>query len=128
MANPIEYATYINDLTDSMLEHRAKLNKEQLHRIGLINHRAVEFITGYMRNEAIPAPALLQYLSVDAQEPLRAILGNCKKMLSGQCGDMEADYAEAVNEIQQCVYEMVDEIQQLCHDLRQFMATIGMEL
>jgi hypothetical protein len=127
MNNPIEHATYIIDLTNAMTEQREGLNKEQFHRIGLINHRTVEFVTGYLQNETLSAPALLQYLTQHAQEPLRAVLGNCKKMLSGQCGDMETDYVEAVTEIRDCVYAMVEEIQQLCHDLKEFMVTIGME-
>lgn len=127
MANTIDYAAYIIDLTNAMLEHRQGLNKEQLHRINLINHGSVEFVTGYMQHETISAPVLLNYLTHDAQRPLRAILGNCKKMLSGQCGDLHVDYAEGIDEIHDCVYSMVDEIQQLCQDLRQFMATIGIE-
>jgi hypothetical protein len=126
MANPIEYATYVIDLTNAMIEHPQGLNKEQFHRVGLINHRTVEFVTGYLQNECLSAPALLQYLTY-TQEPLRAILGNCKRMLSGQCGAMDADYVEAIQEIFDCVRAMVDDIQQLCHDLKEFMATIGME-
>ena len=127
MPNPIEYATYIIDLTDAMMEHRKGLNAEQFHRIGLINHRAVQFITLFMQKESVSAPALLQYLTEDAQEPLRSIRGNCKKMMSGEYGEFEPDYAEAIQEIYDCVYEMVGDVQQLCRDLKQFMAAIGIE-
>ncbi|MDQ7025529.1 MAG: hypothetical protein Q9P44_08220 [Anaerolineae bacterium] len=127
MASTIDYAAYIIDLTNAMLEHRQGLSKEQFHRINFINHGAVEFVTGYMQHETLSAPALLQYLTHDAQRPLRAILGNCKKLLDGQCGVLHVDYAEGVGEIHDCVFSMVDEIQQLCRDLQQFMATIGIE-
>jgi hypothetical protein len=127
MPSPIEYASYIIDLTNAMMEHRQGLNKDQFHRIGLINHRAVQFITNFMQKESISAPALLQYLTEEAQEPLRSIRGNCKKMLAGEYGEFEDDFAEAIEEIHTCVYEMVDDIRQLCHDLKQFMVTIGME-
>jgi hypothetical protein len=127
MPNPIEYASHIIDLTNAMMEYRQELNEDQFYRINLVNHRAVQFITNYMRKESVSAPALLQYLTEEAQEPLRSIRGNCKKMLAGEYGVFDADYAEAIQEIHTCVYEMVDDIKQLCRDLKQFMATIGME-
>jgi hypothetical protein len=127
MPSPIEYATYIIDLTHAMMEQHSGLNADQFHRIGLVNHHAVDFITKFMQKENISAPALLQYLTEDAQEPLRSIRGNCKKMLAGQYGEFEADYNEAIQEIYDCVLEMVEDIRQLCHDLKHFMASMGME-
>jgi hypothetical protein len=127
MPNPIEYASYIIDLTNAMMGHQQGLSHEQFYRINLINHRAVTFITTYMQKENISAFALLEYLSEDAQQPLRSIRGNCKKMLAGEFGNFDDDYVEAIEEIRACAHEMVYDIQQSCRDLRQFMATIGMD-
>lgn len=125
MGQTVDYGAYIIDLTDAMLEHGQGLTDAQIQRLQMINRRAVDFVTLYMRNEDGSAPDLLNFLSHDAQTPLRIIMGCSQMLLSGQCGPLRPVYAEAVDEIYECVCSMIADVQQMRMDLQTFMEAIG---
>lgn len=126
MSELMEYSAYIIDLTGAMLENSEGLNDAQGQRILMMNRRAVDFVTEYLQYESASADRLLSYLNHDAQNPLRIILGNSQMLLSGNCGELQTDYAEAVQEIYDCVFAIVEEVQQMRLDLQNFMESIGM--
>jgi len=128
MATTIDYAAHIIDLSDAMLEHREGLNDEQFKRVSVINRATVDFVTEFMQYETTSAPALLNYLTNQAARPLRAVMKNAKMMLIGECGAMENDYAEAVQEIFDCGRVIIEDVHHLRDDLQEFMKSIGMEV
>jgi len=126
MSELMDYGAYIIDLSNAMLDHPESLNDQQGQRIQMIHRRAVDFVTEFLQHENASADRLLEYLNHDAQTPLRIILGNSQMLLSGNCGELAVDYQEAVQEIYDCVFAIVEEVQQMRLDLQNFMESIGM--
>lgn len=127
MASAVEYATYIIDLTDAMLEHRQGLNEPQVQRLQMIQRRTVDFLTDYMQHESSSLSNLLSYLGDEAPKPLRIIMGCCDMLLSGNYGVMQPAYLEAVQEILDCGYEIQNEVEEMYENLRDFMQNMGMQ-
>ena len=126
MAEVVEYASYIIDLSMAMLEHQAALNDKQVHALSIIQQRAVDFLTEYMRHESSALPELLLYLGNLAQNPLKVIINCCEMLLTGQQGLIVDAYAEAFSEISDCADGILAEIQDMHSHLQDLMSNLGM--
>jgi hypothetical protein len=127
MTNTAEYATYIIDLTDAMLNHRRGLSPQQINHLETIQRRAVEFITSFFLHEKADLDTLHNYLSYDAIQPISIIIGYSEYMLIGAAENMLPTYREAVEELRDCGYALRDDIQDMLADLLEFMENIGYE-
>lgn len=126
MTNAVEYATYIIDLSNAMLEHRLGLSDSQAQRLLMIHRKSVDFLTDYMQHESSNLPELLAYLEQDAQKPLRIIVGCADMILNGSCGEVQEAYAEAVAEIRDCGYSIQAEVEDMHENLHNLMSELGM--
>ena len=128
MAKSVEYGTYIIDLTGAMLEHRRRLEPNQVEHIKLIRNNAVNFVTDYLRHENAPLDRLMKFLSYDAQSSITIIIRACEMLSAGMYGELPGAFKEAIREIGDCGYAMHDDIQTTKEELEQFMTTIGLEI
>jgi hypothetical protein len=126
LTSSVEYATYIIDLSMAMLEHRVGLTDAQAQRLQMIHGRAVDFLTDYIQHESSNLPELLEYLSQDAQTPLRIIIGCSDMILNGSCGLIQETYAEAIEEIRDCGSIIQNDMEDMRASLQNLMSDLGM--
>lgn len=127
MAETTEYASYVIDLTDAMLEHRSNLDTQQISHLKTINRRAVEFVTTFLLHEKADLDTLYNYFSSDAIQPISIIIGYSEYMLICGSETMLPAYREAIEEIRECGYALRDDMQTMLDELVEFMETIGYE-
>jgi hypothetical protein len=127
MTNTVDYAVYVIDLTDAMLNHRKGLNAQQIDHLGTINRRAVDFVTSFLQHENADLDTLFSYLSHDAMAPIALIIGYSEFMLMGGAGGMLPAYRDAMQEIRDCGYALQEDMQNMMEELQEFMESIGYE-
>lgn len=127
MATTIEYASYIIDLTDAMLNHRRGLNLQQIDHLETINRRTVDFVTSFLLHEKADLDSLFSYLNHDVMQPIAVIIGYSEFMLMGGAGGMMPAYRDAVEEIRDCGYNLQYDVQAMLEELIEFMESIGYE-
>lgn len=127
MPDTTEYASYVIDLTDAMLDHRRGLNTQQVSHLETINRRAVEFVTTFLLHEKADLDTLYTYFSYDSIQPISIIIGYSEYMLICSDETMLPAYREAIEEIRDCGYALRDDMQGMLEELTAFMDTIGYE-
>jgi hypothetical protein len=126
MTTAVEYASYIIDLSTAMLDNRSGLTDAQAQRLTMIHHKAVDFLTDYMKHESSNLPELLDYLGQEAQSPLRIIVGCADMILNGNCGDVQEAYGEAISEIRDCGYWIQADVEDMYSNLYNLLNDLGM--
>jgi hypothetical protein len=122
-----DYASYVIDLIDAMLNHRQGLNLQQVGHLETIHRRTVEFVTTFLLHEKADLDTLYAYLSYDAIQPISIIIGYSEYMLIYGAETLLPAYREAVEEIRDCGYTLRDDMQNMLEELVEFMESIGYE-
>lgn len=125
MAKTVEYASYIIDLTDAMLEQRDVLSNPQIEHLQVIQKHAVRFVNRYFRKEKHSLEALLRFLQREAAQHINIIISYNEVLLMDHLGTFDEAFKEACYEIAECAYELRAEVRQLQRNLESFKAALG---
>ncbi len=121
----LEYASQILDITSIILDHSSGLNKDQKTHIKTIHRRAFQFVDTYMQMQSVPVQELRSYLNHDALSPITVIIGYSEVLLMDASGVLSGPYREAVQEINNFGYALLDELKYMHEQVWGFMQEMG---
>ena len=121
----LEYASQILDITSLVLEHSSGLNNDQINHVAAIHRRAFQFVDDYLDQQAVPVQELRRYLNHDALSPVTVIIGYSEVLLMEASGALADPYHEAVTEINNFGYALLEELKATHEQVWSFMQQIG---
>jgi len=120
----IDYASQILDITSLVLQHSGGLNREQKKHVNTIHRRAFQFVSDYMDKQSVPVQELRSYLNHDALSPITVIIGYSEVLLMDVSGLAEP-YREAIQEINNFGYALLEELKDMHEQVWEFMQQVG---
>lgn len=121
----LEYASQILDITSIILDHSSGLNKDQVKHVYTIHRRTFQFVSDYMAKQSVPIQELRHYLNHDALSPVTVIIGYSEVLLMEASGSLSDPYRDAVKEICQFGYALLEELRDMHEQLWEFMQEMG---
>lgn len=121
----LEYASQILDITSLVLEHSSGLNRDQKQHIKTIHRRAFQFVDDYLNKQSVPVQELRHYLNHDALSPVTVIIGYSEVLLMEASGELADPYREAVMEINNSGYGLLNELKNMHAQVWEFMQEMG---
>lgn len=121
----LEYASQILDITSLVLQHSSGLNSEQKQHVSTIHRRAFQFVDDYLNKQSVPVQELRQYLNHDALSPITVIIGYSEVLLMNGGGNLADPYREAIEEINNFGYALLEEIKAMHNQVWEFMQQMG---
>ena len=121
----LEYASQILDITSLVLDHSSGLNHDQIKHVKTIHRRAFQFVDDYMQKQSLPVQELRSYLNHDALSPVTVIIGYSEVLLMEASGTLADPYREAIREICNFGYALLEELKSMHTQVWEFMQQMG---
>lgn len=121
----LEYASQILDITSLVLEHSSGLNRDQKQHVKTIHRRAFQFVDDYLQIQNVPVQELRSYLNHDALSPVTVIIGYSEVLLMAGSGELADPYREAITEISNFGYALLNELKTMHDQVWEFMQQVG---
>lgn len=121
----LEYASQILDITSLVLQHSSGLNCDQKNHVATIHRRAFQFVDDYLNKQSVPVQELRRYLNHDALSPITVIIGYSEVLLMEASGALADPYREAITEINNFGYALLEELKYMHEQVWDFMQQIG---
>lgn len=121
----LEYASQILDITSLVLEHSSGLNRDQKQHVKTIHRRAFQFVDDYLQIQNVPVQELRSYLNHDALSPVTVIIGYSEVLLMAGSGELADPYREAITEISNFGYALLNELKAMHDQVWEFMQQVG---
>ena len=121
----LEYASQILDITSLVLQHSSGLNRDQKQHVKTIHRRAFQFVDDYLQKQSVPVQELRSYLNHDALSPVTVIIGYSEVLLMDGSGELAGPYREAITEVNNFGYALLDELKFMHEQVWGFMQQVG---